>query len=300
MKMETMTKKIDFIGFISVTRANPNGDPINGNQPRTDYDGYGEISAECIKRKIRNRLQDAGEKILVQSDDRIDDGFLCIRDRISGNDKLNKLLTKKGGSAEFVTGACAEWIDVRSFGQVFALKKSEGTNGVSIGVRGPVSVHTAVSLDPVSLSSMKITKSTNTEPSEKRGPDTMGDRHRVDFGVYKVVGAINVNLAEKTGFSDKDAEKVKNAILTLFQNDASSARPEGSMEMRRFYWIEHNCKIGNVSSAQVHRSVTGVLRDGVDVPRKWEDYVFDDAELAGFCENGVRVEKYVDGEKVEF
>ena len=35
----------------------------------------------------------------------------------------------------------------------------------------------------------------------------MGMKHRVDFGVYKVVGSINVQLAEKTGFSEEDAEK---------------------------------------------------------------------------------------------
>ena len=64
--MAALTKKIDFVGFIMVERSNPNGDPLNGNQPRTDYNGYGEISDVCLKRKVRNRLQDVGEKILVQ------------------------------------------------------------------------------------------------------------------------------------------------------------------------------------------------------------------------------------------
>ena len=38
MKLEN---KIDFVAFISVTNANPNGDPLNGNIPRTDFEGYG-------------------------------------------------------------------------------------------------------------------------------------------------------------------------------------------------------------------------------------------------------------------
>lgn len=80
--MTKLQKKIDFIGFITVKRANPNGDPLNGNQPRTDYDGYGEISDVCIKRKIRNRLQEAQEKILVQSDERADDGCDSILSRV--------------------------------------------------------------------------------------------------------------------------------------------------------------------------------------------------------------------------
>ena len=66
--MSILDKKIDFAVIFSVRNANPNGDPLNGNRPRQNYDGYGEVSDVCIKRKIRNRLQDMGEFILVQSD----------------------------------------------------------------------------------------------------------------------------------------------------------------------------------------------------------------------------------------
>ena len=72
--MSTLQNKIDFVALISVSMANANGDPLNGNRPRTDYNGFGEISDVCIKRKIRNRMQDQGYKVFVQSDDRSDDG----------------------------------------------------------------------------------------------------------------------------------------------------------------------------------------------------------------------------------
>ena len=79
--MSELKGKIDFTLFISADNANPNGDPLNGNRPRINMDGYGEISDVCIKRKIRNRLQDLGQKIFVQSDDRTDDsgysGIFC-------------------------------------------------------------------------------------------------------------------------------------------------------------------------------------------------------------------------------
>ena len=54
--MGTLKNKIDFVALVSVTMANPNGDPLNGNRPRTNYEGFGEISDVCIKRKIRNRI----------------------------------------------------------------------------------------------------------------------------------------------------------------------------------------------------------------------------------------------------
>lgn len=62
--MSVLQNKIDFVGFISVDNANPNGDPLNGNRPRDTMESLGEISDVCLKRKIRNRLQDMGEAIL--------------------------------------------------------------------------------------------------------------------------------------------------------------------------------------------------------------------------------------------
>lgn len=49
--MSSLQNKIDFVALVSVTRANSNGDPLNGNRPRTDLNGFGEISDVCIKRR---------------------------------------------------------------------------------------------------------------------------------------------------------------------------------------------------------------------------------------------------------
>ena len=83
----------------------------------------------------------------------------------------------------------------------------------------------------------------------------MGMKHRVDFGIYITYGSINCQLAEKTGFSDEDAEKLHGALKTLFENDASSARPEGSMEIIKVVWWKHNNKTGQYPSAKIHRSL---------------------------------------------
>jgi CRISPR-associated protein Csd2 len=299
--MTALENKIDFIGFITVKRANPNGDPLNGNQPRTDYEGYGEISDVCIKRKIRNRLQDMGERILVQSNERCDDGFDSIHSRVEGDAAMAKLLQmkekEKGRNSLLAETACQEWLDVRTFGQVLALKKGKGTDAVSVGVRGPVSIHTAVSLEPVTVTSMQITKSVNGEPGDKKGSDTMGMKHRVDFGVYKMQGSINVQLAEKTGFSVADADKVKKALVTLFENDASSARPEGSVEMTRFYWIHHSNKTGCAAAAKVHNSVSWKRKEAGKPAKAFTDYELDDQALRAIA--GLQIEEYREGELVQ-
>jgi CRISPR-associated protein Csd2 len=253
--MTILDHKVDFAVVLSVTKANPNGDPLNGNRPRQNYDGHGEISDVAIKRKIRNRLQDAGESIFVQSNDRKSDSFSSLKERAEGNAELAKIFKSKTSSNdEFASIACQEWIDVRSFGQVFAFKGAD--KGVSVGVRGPVSVHIATSVDPIDITSMQITKSVNSEPGKDRGSDTMGMKHRVDYGVYVFCGSINTQLAEKTGFTNEDALKIKEALSTLFENDVSAARPDGSMEVHKVYWWEHNSKLGQYSSAKVHRSLT--------------------------------------------
>lgn len=111
--------------------------------------------------------------------------------------------------------------------------------------------------------------------------DRMGAKHFVKFGLYIVKGAINVQLAEKTGFTEEDAEVVKKTIATMFVNDASAARPEGSMEVIKLYWFKHNCKDGQYSSAQVHRSVKVRLKDSCTIPKSIHDYDISVDELYG-------------------
>jgi CRISPR-associated protein Csd2 len=279
--MAILDHKIDFAVVLSATRANPNGDPLNGNRPRQNYDGHGEISDVALKRKIRNRLQDMGEPVFVQSNDRTTDGFNSLRERADANIELQKLLKSKSFSnEEFARIACQSWIDVRSFGQVFAFKSDKGSGqGVSVGIRGPVSIHPATSIDPVDITSIQITKSVNNESGKDRGSDTMGMKHRVDFGVYVFYGSINIQLAEKTGFTLEDAAKIKHALTTLFENDASSARPEGSMEVHTVYWWEHKSKLGQYSSAKVHRSL--MIEKLAEEPKRFEDYKFTIQPLEG-------------------
>ena len=263
--MAVLINKIDFVALVTVTKANSNGDPLNGNRPRIDYNGMGEISDVCIKRKLRNRMQDLGYDIFVQSEDRASDGFKSLSDRASAMTKGIK------DKEVYAKTACEKWMDVRSFGQVFAFKSND-KSGVSVGVRGPVSIHQAVSVSPVEVESIQITKSVNGEPGEKRSSDTMGMKHFVRFGLYEVKGSINVQLAEKTGFTQEDAEVIKECLRTLFVNDASSARPEGSMEVYKVYWWQHNCRDGQYSTAKVHRSVHITPKDTAAIPTSAEDY----------------------------
>lgn len=271
--MAALENKIDFALVFSVKNANPNGDPLNGNIPRLTLDGRGELSDVCLKRKIRNRLLDFGESIFVQSDDYRKDEFKSLKARA---DSVLKDVMKDKEKLQKI--ACQTWIDVRSFGQLFAFKG----NDLSVGIRGPVTIQPAFSIDPVNITSLQITKSVNSEDkADKKASDTMGMKHSVDFGLYVTYGSINPQLAELTGFSAEDAEKIKNAILHVFDNDASSARPEGSMEVVKLYWWKHNSKSGQYSAAKVHRTLEITRKDGISDAKSADDYVIKTNDLEG-------------------
>src|SRR5690625_691220 len=94
-KMSVLENKIDFAVVLSVTKANPNGDPLNGNRPRQNYDGHGEISDVAIKRKMRNRLMDMGENVFVQSNEKRTDEFNSLRERAEKNEALGPIMKDK-------------------------------------------------------------------------------------------------------------------------------------------------------------------------------------------------------------
>lgn len=288
-----LKNKIDFAVIVSVTRANINGDPLNGNRPREDYDGHGIFSDVAIKRKIRNRLQDMGKYIFVQTDGRENDAefsspsaekknYHSLKERADSVKELTAEIKKgkEADSEKFAKIACEKWIDVRAFGQVFAFKKDstrakeqEDENGsqLSVGVRGPVSIQQAISVDPIEIVDMQITKSVNAEAGKKgKASDTMGMKHYVNFGLYVIRGSINCQLAEKTGFTEQDAEDIKSALCTLFENDASSARPDGTCEVCSVYWWKHGEKTPKETSAVIQRSLQ--ISAKVEEPRSFADY----------------------------
>ena len=283
--MSILDKKIDFVMFFTVNNANPNGDPLMGNMPRTDYDGFGEVSDVCIKRKIRNRMQDLEHDIFVQSQDRAIDEHKSLETR------FNEVFPAKKKIADDIVAkdSCERWLDVRSFGQVMTFQKR------SLGIRGPVSISLAKSLSPVDVITMQITRSTNAMKSEvgKRSSDTMGSKHFVDFGVYKLSGSINCYFAEKTGFTNTDASIIKESLRTLFVNDMSSARPEGSMEVKKLYWFEHNSKLGIASSAKIHNLIQAKVKEDIKKVKSYDDYEIsiDNERYNSYKEAGLNLEE---------
>ncbi|MFP5527882.1 type I-C CRISPR-associated protein Cas7/Csd2 [Peptococcus simiae] len=278
--------KVDFIFTIEVRGANPNGDPLTGNMPRLDGRGFGEISDVCLKRKIRNRFQDMGHDIFVKAAERSDDGFTSLEKRFGAS------FDTKMPNDEVEKQANEKWLDTRSFGQVFTYQKR------SLGIRGPVSISIGKSIEPINITTMQITKSVNGMETKEPGDhssDRMGTKHFVDYGIYVVNGSVNCYLAEKTGFSEEDLEVLKESLRTLFVNDVSSARPDGSMEVKDIFWIKHKSKVGDVSSGKLKDLLTYDNLDTERLQRRYDDYHFrlDPEKLKAYEKEGIQVEHFL-------
>lgn len=246
--------KVDFTVLIEVINANPNGDPMNGNMPRQTLDDKGFITDVCLKRKVRNRLQDMGENIFMQTSGRENDEYRCLKDRFLGHPEIKKLkdISKNQADKEKAIEIIqSSYIDVRSLGQMLPFKKPK----VSIGISASVVIGHAVTTIPVVPVNLKITKSMNSEDPNGKGADTMGDKYVIPYGLYRMNGVVNVNLAKKNGLTEEDVAKIKEALLSLFENDESAARPAGSMHVAKLYWWEHSSESGDCSSYNAYKTL---------------------------------------------
>ncbi len=255
--------RVDFVLVFSVENANPNGDPGYDNRPRVDpYTGHGLITDVCIKRKIRNRVEMMKE---------LADGWdIWVR---SGT-YLRDTVERHGGDKDKL---CAQFFDIRAFGGVLTSdseSEKEGTKektpkkkGKSAGkgtkvsqIRGPVSIQYAKSVAPIIVEDDEITRVCPTKFDRKK-PDKqteMGRKKRVPFGVYVAKGSVSVRLAEGekgSGFSEEDLNVLKDAMKTLFDGDASSARPAGSMIVQKLVFFTHGSKDGD---EPVHKTLDRV------------------------------------------
>ena len=292
--MTTLKNKIDFIVTIDVENANPNGDPLMGNMPRTTNGSYGFITDVAIKRKIRNRLQDMCDsdqerQLFVQPSDRPStDGQSSFTDRFNAVFPKTTEYTLQ----ELIQEINKTWIDVRSFGQVFALSevkvKNEKPNGKpkkanSIGIRGPISISPAYSVEPITVTNAQITCSTNLKSTDNtKDSNTMGMKYFIEKATYVIKGSISPRLAETTGFSEDDMILFKEALRTLFENDQSSARPSGSMTVRNIYWFTHSNKLGNASSANIFKLVS--------YDETSNEFLIDSEKLKAYENNGLTLD----------
>jgi len=248
-----VTQRHEFVLFFDVINGNPNGDPDAGNMPRLDPEtNQGLVSDVALKRKIRNyvalaRADQPGHEIYMRDGATLNKeharGWAAVLPDVTKAADM-KSLPKEVAKAQALTRwMCANFWDIRSFGAVM-------TTGVNAGqVRGPVQIAFARSLEAIMPLEISITRlaATTEADNESKGGRTMGRKHIVPYGLYRVHGFVSAPLASHptkgTGFSNADLELLFEALGNMFEHDRSAAR--GEMTTRKLVIFRHATALGN-------------------------------------------------------
>lgn len=266
-----INNRYEFVLLYDVENGNPNGDPDAGNMPRIDPEtGHGIVTDVCLKRKIRNYVElrqgDApGYRIYVK------EGTPLNQNHVEAYKAVELEPGKKAdlnGVERARKWMCLNFVDVRTFGAVM-------TTGDNCGqVRGPVQINFSRSIDPIVQQEVTITRQTVTKIEDAEKERTMGRKHIVPYGLYRVEGYVSARLANDpdkgTGFSEEDLSLVWEALVNLFEHDRSAAR--GKMASRRLIVFKHESDLGNAPAHKLFERVTVERKPGVVTPRDFTDY----------------------------
>ncbi|MBO1924808.1 type I-C CRISPR-associated protein Cas7/Csd2 [Thiomicrorhabdus sp. 6S3-12] len=252
--MMTIQNRYEFVYFFDVTNGNPNGDPDAGNMPRLDPESSkGLVTDVSLKRKIRNYIQlsedsTPGYDIYVQEKSVLNQQNQKAYDALEIKSEPKKLPKDQSKAKEVTDWMCANFFDVRAFGAVMTTEVNSGQ------VRGPLQLAFAKSIDPIIPLEISITRMAVTNEKDLEKERTMGRKHIVPYGLYRVHGFVSAKLAEKTGFSDEDLEKVWKALEMMFEHDHSAAR--GEMAGRKLIVFKHENALGNAPAHKLFDRVT--------------------------------------------
>ncbi|MFA5632195.1 MAG: type I-C CRISPR-associated protein Cas7/Csd2 [Porticoccaceae bacterium] len=270
--MTTLTNRYEFVYFFDVTNGNPNGDPDAGNMPRLDPEtNQGLVTDVCLKRKIRNfvalaKEQEQGFDIYMQEKSVLNNQHKKAYEALAIEPVPKKLPKDQAKAKELTEWMCKNFFDVRAFGAVMTTEVNSGQ------VRGPIQLAFAQSIDPIVPMEISITRMAVTNEKDLEKERTMGRKHIIPYGLYRVHGFVSAKLAERTRFSEADLELLWNALANLFEHDRSAAR--GEMAARRLIVFKHDCAMGNAPAHKLFETVTVERVNGeADTPaRGFSDY----------------------------
>ncbi len=264
--------RYEFVYFFDVENGNPNGDPDSGNMPRIDPEtNHGIVTDVCLKRKIRNYIEltkngEAGFNIYVREKAVLNNEHKKAYENLKLEIPKEKKLPKKIEDAKRVTAwMCQNFYDIRTFGAVMTTEINCGQ------VKGPVQLTFAKSIDPVVPLEITITRMAVTNEKDLEKERTIGRKHIIPYGLYRMEGFISAYLANQTGFSEYDLELLWEALTNMFDHDRSAAR--GKMTARKLFIFKHNSMLGNAPAHKLFALVRCNRKSESEKPiRSFDDY----------------------------
>ncbi|MBV0934449.1 type I-C CRISPR-associated protein Cas7/Csd2 [Marinobacterium weihaiense] len=270
--MSAINNRYEFVFLFDVTNGNPNGDPDAGNMPRLDPEtNRGLVTDVCLKRKIRNfvemaREDEPGFDIYMQEKSVLNNQHKKAYEALSIEPVAKKLPKDQQQALELTQWMCKNFFDVRTFGAVMTTEVNAGQ------VRGPVQLAFASSIDPVVPLEVSITRMAVTNERDLEKERTMGRKHIISYGLYRVHGYVSAKLAQKTGFSEDDLQLLWQSLINLFEHDRSAAR--GEMAARQLVLFKHESELGNAPAHKLFETVTVERANGAagSPAQSFDDY----------------------------
>lgn len=274
--MSAIANRYEFVYLFDVANGNPNGDPDAGNLPRLDPEtNRGLVTDVALKRKLRNYVAlekegAPGYAIYMQEKSVLNNQHKQAYAALDIEPEANKLPKEEAKARELTAWMCKNFFDVRAFGAVM-------TTAVNAGqVRGPIQIAFASSVEPVVPMEVSITRMAVTNEKDLEKERTMGRKHIVPYGLYRVHGFISAKLAERTGFSNDDLELLWRGLGNMFEHDRSAAR--GEMAARKLIVFKHDNAMGNAPAHQLFDLVSVQRRDAdaeAAPARQFTDYTIE-------------------------
>jgi len=269
-----LNNRYEFVLLYDVENGNPNGDPDAGNMPRIDPEtGFGIVTDVCLKRKIRNYVEmvkgdAAGYRIYIKEGRPLNQNHVEAYKAVNLPTEDKNIKAKPDDVQRARAWMCANFFDVRTFGAVMS-------TGLNCGqVRGPIQLNFSRSIDPIVQQEVTITRLTVTREEEADKERTMGRKHIVPYGLYRVEGYISAKLANDstkgTGFSEEDLNLFWEALINMFEHDRSAAR--GKMATRRLIVFKHESDLGNAPAHKLFELVKVERKPEANPPRNFSDY----------------------------
>lgn len=285
--MSTLANRHEFVLFFDVSNGNPNGDPDAGNLPRIDPEtNQGLVSDVAIKRKVRNYIamtKDGAPGFGIYMTERtvLNETHQQAYDATGIKMQAKKL--PKGDDGRAITAwMCQQFFDIRTFGAVMTTEVNAGQ------VRGPVQLAFARSAEPILPQEVAITRSSVTNERDLDKERTMGRKHIVPYGLYRMHGFVNAKLAEKTGFTDTDLELLWEAVEQMFEFDRSASR--GEMAVRKLLLFRHDSPLGNAPAHRLFESVSVFRANGGDLVPTRDERLHNAPPARAFSDYAIRVD----------
>jgi CRISPR-associated protein Csd2 len=273
------TLKHDALFVFDAVDSNPNGDPDNAGKPRTDLaSGQGLASDVSLKRKIRDSVTFQVEQGMLPQERY----GVFIQRGYSLNGLLEEAYKDEGlvipkkedkPNPDDVKTAASHmkkhYFDVRLFGAVMSIGKASAGK-----VTGPVTVGIARSLDPVLPIELGITRVASTKEEDRDNASQMGNKTVIPYGLY----AARVHYQPTVGntVTEDDLKVLWNTLAMMFEWTRSAARPD--INVRGLFVFTHDNALGSAPAHRLLETVKIEKKQGVDIPRGFEDYTIVEPE----------------------